>query len=312
MILGAAGEPPTPAEERHYLEPNYDFSKFTDNSPLGQWDWKGIWAFRGKGYMARQIDVPVDMATRSTILGLAENDSYNEIYINGKLVKSGVLKGLRKIDLAPNTWNTGLNQIVVKFENMTQPPWYGLGLRGSVDDLYLADVDEKISIADNWKLIPAFAEKHEYVHSSNNIGATIYNSMIAPLIPFPLKGVLWYQGESNANRAYQYRKTFPLLIEDWRRQWRDTFPFYFVQLSSFGSDQNSNEGSRWAELREAQTMTLQLPKTGMAVHRYWRPQRYPPHQQTRRRQTPCRPRLKPRLPTARRFAFRAPVRVRKF
>ncbi|MEZ4901598.1 MAG: hypothetical protein R2822_07485 [Spirosomataceae bacterium] len=71
--------------------------------------------------------------------------------------------------------------------------------------------------------------------------------------------------ESNAGRAYQYRQTFPLLINDWRKQWADEFPFYFVQLSSFGGYQNSNQGSNWAELREAQTMTLALPKTGMAV-----------------------------------------------
>jgi sialate O-acetylesterase len=76
---------------------------------------------------------------------------------------------------------------------------------------------------------------------------------------------LWYQGETNAGRSYQYRKSFPLLINDWRRLWNDEFPFYFVQLSSYGAYQNSNQGSGWAELREAQTMTLSLPKTGMAV-----------------------------------------------
>ena len=89
--------------------------------------------------------------------------------------------------------------------------------------------------------------------------------MIHPIIPYAVKGVIWYQGEANAGRAYQYRKTFPLLIESWRNEWKDNFPFLFVQLSSFGSQQNSNEGSDWAELREAQTMTLSLPNTGMAV-----------------------------------------------
>ena len=89
--------------------------------------------------------------------------------------------------------------------------------------------------------------------------------MIAPLVPFAMRGVLWYQGETNAGRSYQYRKTFPLMIEDWRKKWNDDFYFYFVQLSSYGANQDSNVGSGWAELREAQTMTLSLPKTGMAV-----------------------------------------------
>jgi sialate O-acetylesterase len=89
--------------------------------------------------------------------------------------------------------------------------------------------------------------------------------MIHPIIPYAIQGILWYQGESNAERAFQYRKSFPLLIESWRKAWKDEMPFYFVQLSSFGKFQNSNLGSAWAELREAQSMTLSLPKTGMAV-----------------------------------------------
>jgi sialate O-acetylesterase len=90
--------------------------------------------------------------------------------------------------------------------------------------------------------------------------------MIHPLIPFAFQGVLWCQGESNAGRSYQYRKAFPLLINDWRQKWNNpNMPFYFVQLATFTTTGNSNEGCGWAELREAQTMTLSLPSTGMCV-----------------------------------------------
>ena len=91
--------------------------------------------------------------------------------------------------------------------------------------------------------------------------------MIAPLMPFAIKGALWYQGESNAGRAYQYRKEFPLMIQDWRTHFKQgDFPFYFVQLASYNSaNGDSEKGSTWAELREAQTMTLSLPNTSMAV-----------------------------------------------
>ncbi len=96
----------------------------------------------------------------------------------------------------------------------------------------------------------------------------LYNGMIAPVVPYAIRGAIWYQGESNAWEAYRYRKLFPAMIEGWRRAWGEgDFPFVFVQLANFG-EAPAPEGpgdSSWAELREAQTMTLSLPNTGMAV-----------------------------------------------
>jgi len=103
----------------------------------------------------------------------------------------------------------------------------------------------------------------------NSFPSLLFNAMIHPLTSYSIKGVIWYQGERNANagRSYQYQKAFPLMITDWRNHWKQgDFPFYFVQLSSFNYDNgNSQKGSAWAELREAQTMALSLPNTGMAV-----------------------------------------------
>jgi len=93
----------------------------------------------------------------------------------------------------------------------------------------------------------------------------LFNTMINPIIPYGIAGAIWYQGETNADRAFQYRTSFPLMINDWRTRWNQPFPFLFVQLSSYGGFQNSNQGSNWAELREAQNLTLQLPNTGLAV-----------------------------------------------
>ena len=99
--------------------------------------------------------------------------------------------------------------------------------------------------------------------------STLYNGMIAPLMPYTVKGAIWYQGESNADRAYQYRKLFPAMIQDWRKAWGQEFPFLFVQLANYNPRQpepaESTGDSDWAELREAQLMTLSLPKTAMAV-----------------------------------------------
>ncbi|MCS7253449.1 MAG: sialate O-acetylesterase [Armatimonadota bacterium] len=94
----------------------------------------------------------------------------------------------------------------------------------------------------------------------------LFNGMIAPLTKFAIKGVIWYQGESNTGRAAQYRKLFPALINDWRKAWGIDFPFLFVQLANFMQRKPEPSESAWAELREAQLLTLlKVPRTGMAV-----------------------------------------------
>jgi sialate O-acetylesterase len=93
--------------------------------------------------------------------------------------------------------------------------------------------------------------------------AGLYNAMVMPLTPYAIRGVIWYQGESNSDRPIQYRKLFPAMIRDWRQSWGEgDFPFLYVQLANWGVHALKY---RWPELREAQSMTLSLPKTGMAV-----------------------------------------------
>lgn len=103
----------------------------------------------------------------------------------------------------------------------------------------------------------------------NSAPSLLSNAMIEPLIPYTIQGVIWYQGENNAHSqiSYEYRETFPLLIEDWRDRWgQGDFPFYFVQLTSYNAFGGTSEkGSSWAELRESQMMTLSVLNTGMAV-----------------------------------------------
>ena len=95
--------------------------------------------------------------------------------------------------------------------------------------------------------------------------ANLYNGCLAPIIGYPIRGAIWYQGESNAGRAYQYRDLFPLMISEWRGDWGNDFSFYWVQLADFMDEQDQPSDSAWAELREAQTMTTSLPKSGQAV-----------------------------------------------
>ncbi|HWM68719.1 MAG TPA: sialate O-acetylesterase [Steroidobacteraceae bacterium] len=103
--------------------------------------------------------------------------------------------------------------------------------------------------------------------SDPNRPTVLFNSMIDPLIHFRIKGVIWYQGEANAmdNRSAQYRRLFPALIEDWRSHWGYEVPFFFVQLAGYGHNEVEPAEYPWADLREAQSMTLSLPATGMAT-----------------------------------------------
>jgi sialate O-acetylesterase len=97
--------------------------------------------------------------------------------------------------------------------------------------------------------------------------ASLFNGMVAPLTPYALRGVIWYQGEGNAGRAFEYRTLLPALIESWRQAWKQgDFPFLVVQLPEFRARREQPSESAWAELREAQLLTLKnAPNTGLAV-----------------------------------------------
>ncbi|MBW8684330.1 sialate O-acetylesterase [Chitinophaga rhizophila] len=136
------------------------------------------------------------------------------------------------------------------------------------------------TVAEAWtsgesiRKIPAFADTVKAFETlpapqapaNPNKPTLLYNGMIHPLLSYAFRGVIWYQGEGNANRAYQYREVFPTMIKDWRKHFNNgNFPFYFVQLANFKEKQSQPMESDWAELREAQLMTLSLPNTGMAT-----------------------------------------------
>lgn len=94
----------------------------------------------------------------------------------------------------------------------------------------------------------------------------LYAGCLSPIIGYGIKGCIWYQGESNASRAHEYRYLFPLMIQHWREEWKQgDFPFYWVQLADFRDEKPEPVESDWAELREAQTLSMKLPNTGQCV-----------------------------------------------
>ncbi|HEX6985465.1 MAG TPA: sialate O-acetylesterase, partial [Planctomycetaceae bacterium] len=155
---------------------------------------------------------------------------------------------------------------------LIQSAWGGTPAEAWTSREKLESDDDFKPILDRWAAIDKkaaageeagedWAGKHGPKHPHHPAG--LFNGMIAPVIPYAIKGAIWYQGESNAGRAYQYRELFPAMITDWRERWgQGDFPFLFVQLANFMQRKDQPTDSAWAELREAQSMTLSLPNTG--------------------------------------------------
>lgn len=215
-------------------------------------------------WLRKTFSVSSTDAGRAAELHLGMIDDSDETYVNG--VKVGGLTAQyntpRVYTIREGLLKAGRNVISVRVTDTGG----GGGIYGPADQVKITIGDRTESLAGTWKL------RVENMTSTGSIGPNdyptlLFNAMLNPLIPFTIQGAIWYQGESNAGRAFQYRKAFPLMITDWRKHWgQGDFPFYFVQLSSFNDrNGNSNAGSAWAELREAQAMTLKLPNTGMAV-----------------------------------------------
>jgi sialate O-acetylesterase len=245
------------------------FDNWPHGSAPGTWEWMGrLYSYRGQGFMQRTIKLDSSYSKHSSVIRLGATDADLAIYIDGKLVQKGALSGNYQVEIPAGTWKGGDNSLVINLQSQQKnPSWFGTGLMSAANnDLYIRFADTTVNLADgNWKVMPDLNKPYDFHLLPNNTAFMLFNSMINPLIPYGIAGVIWYQGESNTDRSYQYRTSFPLMITDWRNRWKQQFPFLFVQLSSFGGFQNSNIGSGWAELREAQNITLQLPNTGMAV-----------------------------------------------
>ena len=223
----------------------------------------GLQGVDGIVWFRKEITLSADEAKQKSTLYLAKINDSDSTYINGVLIGSTRLQAekSRVYSIDASLLKPGKNIITVRIEDIG-----GMGgVYGNPATLYLQSGDHNISLVGSWKYKVGIV-KFNAVLSPNSYPTLLYNAMIHPLVPFAIKGAIWYQGESNAERAKQYRRVFPDLIKDWRAHWNQgDFPFLFVQLANFKKQDSIPVESDWAELREAQTMTLALPNTGMAV-----------------------------------------------
>ncbi|MCO5240364.1 MAG: beta galactosidase jelly roll domain-containing protein [Chitinophagaceae bacterium] len=256
---------PAKEEIHSWSLPSFDDSNWKTLEIPRNFDRKGLDYLDGVVWFRREFVLPDSLAGLPMVLSLGTIDDVDVTYVNGIKVGSTSRKTStgRTYIIEPSQLRAGKNIITVRVEDFGGRG----GFTGKPEDVKISRDAYEQSLAGDWKFrIASYTDNNQFT-GPNDAGTLLYNAMIAPLVPYGMQGAIWYQGESNAGRAYQYRKSFPLMISDWRNRWKEDFPFLFVQLASFNaSNGNSNKGSSWAELREAQALTLQaLPRTGMAV-----------------------------------------------
>ncbi|EJG01553.1 sialate O-acetylesterase [Flavobacterium sp. F52] len=224
-----------------------------ENQPLGDLD--------GVVWMRKTITLTAEDLKNKAVLSLAKIDDEDITYVNGIEIGRNTQYDLKRVYSVPgNVLKEGKNVIAVRIVDNSG----GGGIYGEAQDLKLAIGSKSIPLDGKWKFRVIVVKT---ALSPNSYPSLLYNAMVNPLVHYGIQGVLWYQGEANVWRAAEYKKSFPLMINDWRTKFKQgNFPFYFVQLSTFDEfGGNSQKGSRWAELREAQSETLKVPNTGMAV-----------------------------------------------
>jgi sialate O-acetylesterase len=225
----------------------------------------GLNGYWGLVWLRKSIDIPQRINSKKMILDLNILARDAIFYINGTEVAHLINPAKTiTIDIKPGILHQGHNVLSVRL----YVTWGSAHIGTKNDESYLISNDNKVkvSLEGEWKfnseIEPPVAQWQDYYNKLS----VLFNARIAPLIPYGIKGVIWYQGENNAGNGYQYRSLFPLLIEDWRIRWQlGYFPFLYVQLANYMEKKAEPAESGWAELREAQLMTLKYPNTGMAV-----------------------------------------------
>lgn len=230
------------------------------------WEQAGLPDFDGVVWLRKEFYLDSIPAKGNLIISLGSIDDSDYTFVNGHLVGQTLdqYSAIRKYEVPSEFLKRGKNVIAVRVIDTGG----GGGIWGDENRIYYMSGEEKKPLAGFWRYAVGVKmdPPPQLTIGPNSHPTLLFNGMINPITPLAIRGVIWYQGESNTGRAEQYRSLFPLLIEDWRSQFNNqNLPFLFVQLANFMQPNKLPSESQWAELREAQALTLSLPYTGMAV-----------------------------------------------
>lgn len=268
---------PGSSSDPGWADPNYDDSTwqtmtlpvYTQNSGLPEFAGvNGVFWFR------RSFDLPAGAAGKDMVLHFVADDD-DTTWVNG--VRVGATQGYqtpRAYRIPAGDLHGGHNVVAVR---VLDTGGVG-GIYAPADGPYLdmpgggGPTAPRISLSGPWRsrlgvALTSAQPIPQQTTGNPNLPTVLYNGMIAPLLTYGIKGAIWYQGESNAGQAYQYRTLLPAMISSWRDNWdQGSFPFLIVQLAGFGHPPTQPGDSNWAELREAQFLTAtNVPNTGIAT-----------------------------------------------
>ncbi|MET0634529.1 MAG: sialate O-acetylesterase [Chitinophagaceae bacterium] len=234
----------------------------------GYWEDQGIKDLNGIVWYRREIDLPVSMAGKSAKVFMGRIVDADELYINGKLVGTTTYQYPQRRYIVPaGLLKAGKNVFVSRVTNTN-------GKGGFVPDkpYCIFSGTDTVDLKGYWSYKVGVAFKPFAGGGSwgslnvMNQPAALYNNMVAPEINCTIRGICWYQGETNADQAEKYTQLLPTLISDWRKKWNNaSLPFLFVQLPGFMEYSYLPSESNWALLRESQLNSLFVPNTAMAV-----------------------------------------------
>lgn len=234
----------------------------------GFWEDQGVKDLNGIVWYRKEIDIPQSMAGKPARVFLGRIVDADELYINGKSVgRTTYQYPQRRYFVPEGLLKAGKNLFVIRVTNnggkggfVPDKPYCIFSGMDTVS--LMGDWDYKVGVV----FRPFNGPRTQPPVNAPNQPTALYNAMVAPVIPYTIKGICWYQGESNAGRPVEYEALMKALIEDWRKKWNlGTLPFFYVQLPGFMDYSYLPGESNWARLRESQLNALSLDRTGMAV-----------------------------------------------
>lgn len=253
-------------EKAVWAATDFDDSNWNSIELPGLWEDKGLPGVDGIIWFRKEIELTETQANSEATLSLAKIDDSDWTYVNGQKIAESMdaWNVERTYKIPKGILKSGKNVITVRVEDTGG----GGGFYGDPESMYLETENSKINLASDWKYWMG-EYRSAFRARLNQIPMMLYNKMLHPILDFPIKGVIWYQGESNANGqdAVNYSALFPKMITDWRNRYGiGDFPFLFVQLANFMAAQDEPKESDWAVLRESQSTVLTaVPNTAQAV-----------------------------------------------
>lgn len=243
--------------EQNWQSVNYDYSTWKNIQLPNVWRNTNLKNRVGVVWVSKSISLTAEDASNDLLLSFGLIDNEDITYFNGYKIGSIKKNDIsRKYIVSKELLKKGKNVITVRIKN---PLDIG-GFRSGKDSLYLQTISAKISLAGTWKYRVGTNEINQppdRVHPKY-LPSSLYNAMLYPFFDFKIRGVIWYQGESNVSNPNEYSKLFPKMIQDWRKNWQKKIPFLFVQLPN-----RANMGIKLVNFREAQTQALNLDLVGM-------------------------------------------------